>query len=106
MKTEKTFGETIKKLREEKKLTLREVAEALEIDTSMLGKIEKNSRKPNKILIENFASFFNVNEKELTISFLSDSVAYKIIDEDYPVEVLKVAEEKVNYLITKKNTNP
>lgn len=106
MKTEKTFGETIKKLREEKKLTLREVAEALEIDTSMLGKIEKNSRKPNKILIENFASFFDVNEKDLTISFLSDSVAYKIIDEDYPVEVLKVAEEKVNYLITKKNPNP
>lgn len=106
MKTEKTFGETVKKLREEKKLTLREVAEALEIDTSMLGKIEKNSRKPNKILIENFASFFDVNEKDLTISFLSDSVAYKIIDEDYPVEVLKVAEEKVNYLITKKNTNP
>ncbi|HQK40134.1 MAG TPA: helix-turn-helix transcriptional regulator [Flavobacterium alvei] len=106
MKTEKTFGETVKKLREEKKLTLREVAEALEIDTSMLGKIEKNSRKPNKILIENFASFFDVNEKDLTISFLSDSVAYKIIDEDYPVEVLKVAEEKVQYLITKKNTNP
>lgn len=106
MKTEKTFGETVKKLREEKKLTLREVAEILEIDTSMLGKIEKNSRKPNKILIENFASFFEVNEKDLTISFLSDSVAYKIIDKDYPVEVLKVAEEKVNYLITKKNTNP
>jgi len=106
MKTEKTFGETVKKLREEKKLTLREVAEALEIDTSMLGKIEKNNRKPNKHLIENFAKFFNVEEKDLTISFLSDSVAYKILDEDYPVEVLKVAEEKVQYLITKKNSNP
>lgn len=106
MKTQKTFGETLKKLREEKKLTLREVSKALEIDTSMLGKIEKNSRKPNKLLIENFAKFFNVEEKELTISFLSDTVAYKILDEDYPVEVLKVAEEKVQYLITKKNTNP
>ena len=106
MKTEKTFGETVKKLREEKKLTLRKVAEALEIDTSMLGKIEKNNRKPNKHLIENFAKFFNVEEKDLTISFLSDSVAYKILDEDYPVEVLKVAEEKVQYLITKKNSNP
>lgn len=103
---QKTFGETVKKLREEKRLTLREVAEALEVDTSMLGKIEKNSRKPNKLLIENFAKFFNVEEKDLTISFLSDSVAYKILDEDYPVEVLKVAEEKVQYLITKKNSNP
>lgn len=106
MKTEKTFGETVKKLREEKKLTLRKVAEALEIDTSMLGKIEKNNRKPTKLLIENFAKFFNVEEKDLTISFLSDSVAYKILDEDYPVEVLKVAEEKIQYLITKKNSNP
>jgi transcriptional regulator with XRE-family HTH domain len=106
MKIEKTFGETVKKLREEKKLTLREVAEALEVDTSMLGKIEKNSRKPNKLLIENFAKFFDVEEKDLTISFLSDTVAYKIFDEDYPVEVLKVAEEKVQYLITKKNLNP
>lgn len=103
---QKTFGETVKKLREEKRLTLREVAEALEIDTSMLGKIEKNSRKPNKFLIENFAKFFNVEEKDLTISFLSDSVAYKILDKDYPIEVLKVAEEKVQYLITKKNTTP
>lgn len=106
MKIQKTFGETVKILREEKKLTLREVAEALEIDTSMLGKIEKNSRKPNKVLIENFAKFFNVKEKDLTISFLSDSVAYKILDEDYPIEVLKVTEEKVQYLITKKNLNP
>lgn len=106
MKTENTFGETVKKLREEKKLTLREVAEALKIDTSMLGKIEKNSRKPNKILIENFAKFFTVDEKDLTISFLSDTVAYKILNEDFPVEVLKVAEEKVQYIITKKNTNP
>ena len=102
MKTEKTFGETVKKLREEKKLTLREVSEALEIDTSMLGKIEKNNRKPNKHLIENFAKFFNVKEKDLTISFLSDTVAYKILDEVYPVEVLKVAEKKVKYLKTKK----
>ena len=45
MKFEKTFGDTVKKLREEKNLPLREVAEALKIDTSMLGKIEKNNRQ-------------------------------------------------------------
>lgn len=106
MKTEKTFGDTIKKLREEKKLTLREVAEAMEIDTSMMGKIEKNNRKPNKILIQNFAKFFDVNEKELLIEFLSDSIVSKVYSEDYPQEVLKVAEEKVQYLITHKNQKP
>lgn len=105
MKLEKTFGETIKKLREDKQLPLREVAEALSIDTSMLGKIEKNSRKPTKKLIEKFAKFFNVSDKDLLIAFLSDTVAYQVMDEeDFASEVLKVAEEKVKYLKTKRTS--
>lgn len=105
MKLEKTFGETVKKLREEKQLPLREVAEALKIDTSMLGKIEKNNRKPTKQLIEKFAKYFKVSGKDLMISFLSDSVAYQIMDEkDLSSEVLRVAEKKVKYLKTKKNS--
>jgi transcriptional regulator with XRE-family HTH domain len=104
MKLEKTFGETVKKLREEQNLPLREVAEALKIDTSMLGKIEKNNRKPTKQLIEKFAKYFKVSDKDLLIAFLSDSVAYQIMDEeDLSSEVLKVAEKKVKYLKTKKS---
>lgn len=104
MKLEKTFGETVKKLREEKQLPLREVAEALKIDTSMLGKIEKNNRKPTKNLIEKFAKYFDVSDKDLMIAFISDTVAYQVMDEeDFANEVLKVAEEKVKYLKTKKS---
>jgi HTH-type transcriptional regulator, competence development regulator len=99
MKFEKSFGDMVKKLREERKLPLREVAEALNIDTSMLGKIEKNNRKPTKLLIDKFAKFYNVSNKDLTIAFLSDSVVYQImIEEDFAAEVLKVAEKKVQYL--------
>lgn len=105
MKFEKTFGDTVKKLREEKNLPLREVADALNIDTSMLGKIEKNTRKPSKQLIEKFGIFFQVNDKDLTIAFLSDAVAYQIMEEeDFSDEVFKVAEEKVEYLKTKKTS--
>ena len=105
MKLEETFGETVKKLREEKKLPLREVAEALSIDTSMLGKIEKNSRKPTKQLIEKFAIYFNVSDKDLLIAFLSDTVAYQVMyEEDFASEVLKVAERKVKYLKNKKTS--
>lgn len=103
MEIEKTFGDTVKKLREERNLPLREVAEALKIDTSMLGKIEKNSRKPTKQLIEKFAEFFKVCNKDLIIAFLSDVVAYQIMEEqDFSSEVFKVAEKKVKYLKTKK----
>jgi transcriptional regulator with XRE-family HTH domain len=104
MKFANTFGDTVKKLRDEKNLPLREVAEALNIDTSMLGKIEKNNRKPTKELIKKIAKFFKVNTKDLTIAFISDTVVYQIIDEDFPSEVLKVAEEKVKYLKTKKKS--
>ena len=99
MKLEKTFGETVNKLRETKTLTLREVAEELGIDTSMLGKIEKNNRKPTKQLIEKLATFFDVSNRELTIAFMSDSIAYQVLTEqEVAQEVLKVAEEKVRYL--------
>lgn len=103
---EKTFGETVKKLRNEKHLPLRVVAEALSVDPSMLGKIEKNHRKPTKQLIEKFAIFFNVSDKDLMIAFLSDNVAYQIMEEeDFASEVLKVAERKVRYLLNKQNSN-
>ena len=99
MKFEKTFGDTVKKLREERNLPLREVAEALKIDTSMLGKIEKNNRKPTKQLIEKIAKYFKVSDKDLIIAFVSDTVAYHVMDEeDFASEVLKVAEKKVKYL--------
>ena len=104
MKFEKTFGDTVKKLREERNLPLREVAEALKIDTSMLGKIEKNNRKPTKQLIEKIAKYFKVSDKDLMIAFVSDTVAYHVMDEeDCASEVLKVAEKKVKYLKTKKS---
>lgn len=104
MKPEKTFGDTVKALREQQNLTLREVSEFLKIDTSMLGKIEKNNRKPTKELIEKFSKLFNVKERDLTITFLSDNVAYQIKDEeDYALEVLKVAEKKIKYLKTIKD---
>jgi transcriptional regulator with XRE-family HTH domain len=103
MKLEKTFGDTVKRLREERNLPLREVADALNIDTSMLGKIEKNSRKPTKQIIEKFAAFFKVCDKDLVIAFLSDAIAFRVMEEeDFSSEVFKVAEEKVNYLKTKK----
>jgi len=106
MNFENTFGETLKKLREDKDLTLKEVAKHLKIDTSMLGKIEKNSRKPTKKLIELISKLFDVSEKDLTIAFLSDTVASQILYEnEFTLEVLKAAEKKVKYMKAKKTSS-
>jgi transcriptional regulator with XRE-family HTH domain len=96
-----TFGEYIRQLRINEGLPLRKIATQLDIDPSILGRIERNERKANKDLIAKMAIIFNKNEKDLLNRFLSDTIAYKIIDEDADIEVLKVAEQKVEYLKSK-----
>jgi len=98
-----TFGEHLRALREETTLSLREVAIHLGIDPSLLAKIERNERQPTKPLIKQVAKYFKVNEKELQNEFLSDQIAYKILDEEADLGILKVAERKVSYLKTKRN---
>lgn len=105
MEETKTFGDIVRGLREERKLTLREVARRLHIDISMLGKIEKNNRKPSKAMIGSFAKYFNVSERILTIAFLSDSVAYHIHEEEFAAAALRVAEKKVRYLKSKRHSH-
>lgn len=98
-----SFGEHLRNLRENQSLTLKNVAEKIGIDTSLLAKIERNERQPTKVIIKQVAEFFKCNEQELLNNFLSDQIAYKIMDEEADIEILKVAEEKVRYLKTVKN---
>ncbi|MBV6455086.1 MAG: helix-turn-helix domain-containing protein [Bacteroidetes bacterium] len=96
-----TFGEQVRELREEANLSLREVAEKIGIDTSLLGKIERNERQPTKEQIKQVAKYFKLDEKEMQKEFLSDQIAYRILEEDADLDTLKVAEKKVQYLKTK-----
>lgn len=93
-----TIGEQLRTLRETKNLSLREVANNIGIDTSLLGKIERNERFPTKEQIKQVAVFFKIDEKQLLKESVSDMIAYKIIEEDVDIDTLKVAEEKVEYL--------
>ena len=99
----KSIGEHLRHLREEAGFTLKFVSEQISIDTSLLAKIERNKRQPTKQIIKQVADFFNVDEKELQKDFLSDVIAYKILDEEADLSILKVAEEKVKYLKTVHN---
>ena len=94
----KTFGETLRKLREDRDMPLRELASILEIDQSTLSKIERNERKASKEHIEKISDVFNIKEKELRINFMSDVVAYELLDEEDSIDILKLAEEKLEYL--------
>ena len=93
-----TIGEKLRTLREKAALSLREVASAIGIDTSLLGKIERNERQPTKEQLKQIATFFKVDEKLLIKEMLSDQFAYKIIEEEADLDTFRVAEEKVEYL--------
>ena len=93
-----TIGEQLRTMREKANLSLREVASRIGIDTSLLGKIERNERQPTREQIKQVATFFKVNEKQLIKEMLSDQFAYRIIEEEADLDTFRVAEEKVEYL--------
>ena len=45
---DRTFGETIRHIRENKGMLLRQVAATLEIDTALISKIERGERTAQK----------------------------------------------------------
>lgn len=96
-----TFAEQVRTLREEARLSLREVSEEIGIDSSLLGKIERNQRQPTKEQIKQVAKYFKIDEREMMKEFLSDQIAYRILEENADLDTLKVAERKVQYLKTK-----
>ncbi len=98
-----SIGAQIRKLREDQGLPLRKVAAKLDIDQSILSKIERGERKASKDHIIQIAEIFNVDKKDLLINYLSDKVLYELIDEDLAVDALKVAEKKIIY--ASKNQN-
>ncbi|MDL2296955.1 helix-turn-helix domain-containing protein, partial [Bacteroidales bacterium OttesenSCG-928-E04] len=87
-----TIGEILRENREKKGLLLRQVAALLDIDTAILSKIERGERKANKGLIIKLAEILGLNKEELLIHYLSEKIAYELVDEDVASQTLKVAE--------------
>ena len=101
MTTKESFGKHIRALRESQKLPLRKVAAALDIDPSTLSKIERGDRSANKEMLPLLADLFNESEEDLGLILMSDKVAYDLMQEENPDQILKVAEEKIKYLKNK-----
>jgi transcriptional regulator with XRE-family HTH domain len=77
-----SFGEHLRTLREEANLSLRELAQKFDMDASLLAKIERNERPPSRVLITNIAIHFNADQQTLLREYISDVIAYKIVEED------------------------
>lgn len=97
-----TFGNYIRKLREQKQLLLREVASQMNIDTALLSKIERGTRIARKEQVEDLAKALNKNKNELLNFWMADKIVNMIKDESNSTEILKKVEEEIKNLTNKK----
>ena len=94
----KTTGEIIREQREFEGLLIRQLAAQLDIDTAILSKIERGERKATRNQISKIAEILKLDKNNLLIQYLSENIAYEIVNEEMANEALKVAEQKVEYL--------
>ncbi len=92
------FGDIIRKKREEKGMLLRQLAALTDMDTAILSKVERGVRRARREQVEKIAKALDLNERELMIEYLSENIAYEILDEVSAMDILKAAEDKVKYL--------
>lgn len=90
-----TFGERIRRLRVAKKMSLRELASALNYDQSSLSKIERNELTAPEMLIRRLANKLGEDYKELLIQYQSERVYYWLKEADYAIESLDLAKRRL-----------
>jgi len=90
-----TFGELIKGERLRKKLALREVSSDIELDQSLLSKIERDKMIAPQRIIKPLSKSLDLNYKELQIKYLSDKLYKEFRDTDFSLESLELAIKKL-----------
>ena len=93
-----TFGEWLRNKREAQTMPLRKVAAYLDVDTSIVAKMEKNQRPATRRHLELLAELFGADFETLLVHYLSDKVAYDLMQEHCSETILQVAEQKIKYL--------
>ena len=91
------LGEMLRRLRNEKKLSMRKVAAMLDIDVAILSKMERGERKLSKDIVLKLAEIYNHDADELVIMYLSEKILYEIGDEELALKGLLAAEGEVRY---------
>ena len=74
MVIEPSIGNYLQNLRKERKMSLREVADHIGIDISMLSKIEHGERQLQSHMILRIANLFDLDFKEIQIQYLNNKI--------------------------------
>lgn len=89
------FGDRIRELRTKQKLLLRQVASKLDVDTSIISKIERGERPIKKDQIGILADILQADKEELLTLWLADQVYDVLKDEKQADGALKTVSKKI-----------
>lgn len=92
-----TFGEYIRLLRKENKLTLIQLASKLNLDSANLSKIENGKRDFDERRLSILANVFSLDVAEVRNEYVTDRIGKYIYETNCTKQLLKVAEEKAAY---------
>ncbi len=84
-----SFGEYLRNRREQLGLPLRKVAAELDIDTSILSKIERSERVATKEMLPILAKTLEIQDKEIQIEFIQSTVLSELGDLEFLADGLK-----------------
>ena len=90
-----SFGEYLRNRREQLRLPLRKVAAELDIDTSILSKIERNERVATKEMLPTLAKTLEIPEKDIQIEFIQSTVLSELGDLEFLADGLKKVLTKI-----------
>ena len=90
-----TFGDYIRKRREEMELPLRKVAAHLDIDTSTLSKVERGERPASPDYLRPLAEILELDLKEVQTNFIADKINKDFGGLEHLTEGLKEAEKQL-----------
>lgn len=90
-----SFGELLRNRREELGLPLRKVAAELDIDTSILSKIERNERTATKEMLPVLSNVLDIELKELEIRFIREQIHSQFGDMTYLKDALGEAVQEL-----------
>jgi Fic family protein len=91
------FGMLIKQKRESLKLSGIDASRRIKIDASLLNRFENGSRLPTKEQLAKIAKVYKLPIKDIQIEWLSEKIYKEIDGEDFALEALQVAENRISY---------
>lgn len=96
METNKAFGKTIRELRKQRAEPLRVVAAAIEIDSTLLSKIERGQRFPTEKQIVRLAAYFGLPVDELAAQAIADRIISEYGYQPATLQAARIVRERVS----------